>query len=65
MKVGTLTVIEVYYRGELVGRGYIINDKDYSYSPTIYDLEGNELPHGWYDLKFRDTYPVVISDMIH
>jgi len=66
MRVGILTVIEVYHQDKLIGRGYIIHDEQYYIPrPTIYDLDGNELPAGIYQLKFGETFPIVITDWIH
>lgn len=65
MRVGTLTVIDVYSQDKLVGKGYIIHELEYVHRPTIYDFEGNELPSGPYRIKFGETFPVVITDWIH
>lgn len=65
MRVGTLTELEAYNNGELVGRGYVIHDQSEYSRPTIFDLKGDELPNGAYYLKFGKSLPVVITDWIH
>jgi len=62
IKNGVMHKLVVYDNGALIGYGFVItyNDGEMS-APELFDIRGEKLPEGWYQLSMTNEHlPVVV-----
>lgn len=58
---GIIMILEVYYDGEVVGRGFHVNTREISFRPILSDENGEPLPEQWYCLKVLASHFTMVS----
>lgn len=59
---GIMHKLIVYENGAMIGYGYVIRYSDGDTSlPDLFDIRGERLPEGWYQLQVqKESYTVVV-----
>lgn len=61
-KNGVMHKLIVYDNGAMIGYGFVITYQDGEMSqPELFDIKGDKLPEGWYQLTMTNEHrPVVV-----